>query len=49
MFSYPIRSDGSKWHVVPGVSLNEFSRTKVAATETELKEERALVADLVPA
>ena len=49
MFSYPIRSDGSKWQIVPGVPLSEFSRAKVTATENELKEEKALVADLLPA
>jgi malate dehydrogenase len=49
MFSYPIRSDGKKWQIVSSVSLNEFSRSKVDATEKELKEEKALVADLLPA
>jgi malate dehydrogenase len=49
MFSYPIRSDGRKWQIVPGVTLNEFSQAKVAATEKELKEEKALVAELLPA
>jgi malate dehydrogenase len=48
MFSYPIRSDGSRWQIVPGVPVNEFSRSKIAATENELKEEKALVADLLP-
>jgi malate dehydrogenase len=49
MFSYPIRSDGRKWEIVSGVSLTEFSQAKVAATEKELKEEKALVAELLPA
>jgi malate dehydrogenase len=48
LFSYPIRSDGQKWSIVPGVPLSDFSKTKIAATETELKEEKALVADLLP-
>jgi malate dehydrogenase len=47
LFSYPIRSDGQKWSIVPGVPLSDFSKTKIAATETELKEEKALVADLL--
>jgi malate dehydrogenase len=47
VFSYPIRSDGTKWSVIQGVSLNEFSRSKITATEKELKEEKALVADLL--
>jgi malate dehydrogenase len=48
MFSFPIRSDGSKWQIVPNVPLSEFSRGKIAATENELKEEKGLVADLLP-
>jgi hypothetical protein len=30
------------------VPLNDFSRVKITATENELKEEKALVADLLP-
>jgi malate dehydrogenase len=48
LFSYPIRSDGRKWSIVPGVPLSDFSKTKIAATEIELKEEKALVSDLLP-
>ena len=48
LFSYPIRSDGQKWSIVPGVPLSDFSKSKIAATETELKEEKSLVADLLP-
>jgi malate dehydrogenase len=49
IFSYPVRSDGSRWQIVQGVALNEFSRARIAATQAELKEEKALVADLIPA
>ena len=48
IFSYPIRSDGKKWEIVQGVSLNDFSRAKIAATEAELKEEKGMVSDLLP-
>jgi len=48
IFSYPIRSNGSQWEIVPGVPLNDFSRAKITATENELKEERSLVTDLLP-
>ena len=48
IFSYPIRSDGKKWGIVSGVPLSDFSKSKIAATETELKEEKSLVADLLP-
>jgi malate dehydrogenase len=48
LFSYPIRSNGKQWEIVQGVQLNEFSRGKIAATENELKEEKALVSELLP-
>jgi len=48
IFSYPIRSVGAKWSVVQGVTVNEFSQGKLAATEKELKEEKTMVADLLP-
>ena len=48
MFSYPLSTDGIRPRVAQGVALTEFARTKVTATENELKEERALVAELIP-
>src|ERR1035438_1755802 len=46
--SFPVRSDGEELQIVQGVSINEFSRAKIDATVNELKEERAMVADLLP-
>ncbi len=46
--SFPARSDGRKLSVVQGVPINEFSRTRIDATVNELKEERTLVAELLP-
>ena len=46
MFSFPIRTDGSKWEIVQGVPVNEFSQAKIKATEDELREERAAVKEL---
>ncbi len=46
--SFPIRSNGSKWEIVQGVEVNEFSRAKIDASVNELKEEKAMVADLLP-
>ncbi len=46
--SFPVRSNGQKLEIVQGVSVNEFSRAKIDATVHELKEERALVAYLLP-
>ena len=48
IFSFPTRSNGGAWRTVEGVSLSEFSRARIALTEAELKEEKALVADLLP-
>jgi len=48
MYSYPIRSDGSRWEIVPGLRHTDFSQARIVATENELKEEKALVAELLP-
>lgn len=45
--SFPIRTDGTKWEIVQGVPVNEFSHGKIDATVNELKEEKALVAALI--
>ena len=46
--SFPVRSDGRKLEIVQGLSVDEFSRSKIDLTVAELKEEKALVADLLP-
>ena len=48
IFSHPTRSDGQRWEIIQGVPINEFSQSKITATENELKEEKSLVADLLP-
>src|SRR5436190_13559530 len=48
IFSYPIRSTGTKWEIVQNVPVNDFSRSKITATENELKEEKSLVSELLP-
>jgi malate dehydrogenase len=45
--SFPVRSNGKELQIVQDVSINEFSRGKIDATVNELKEERAMVADLL--
>ena len=45
--SFPIRSKGGKWEIVQDVPVNEFSRSKIDASVAELKEEKALVKDLL--
>src|SRR5258708_31458777 len=46
--SFPITSDGQKLKIVPGLSIDAFSRTKIDATVAELREEKSLVAELLP-
>jgi malate dehydrogenase len=46
--SFPIRSNGKQLEIVQGVPINEFSRAKIDATVNELKEEKALVSELLP-
>ncbi|MBC8003378.1 MAG: malate dehydrogenase [Opitutaceae bacterium] len=48
IYSYPTRSNGSKLSIQQGVTLNDFSKSRIVATENELKEEKSLVADLLP-
>lgn len=45
--SFPICTVGDAWEIVQNVSLNEFSRRKIAASVNELKEEQGLVAELL--
>jgi len=45
--SFPIRTRSGKWEIVQGVPLNEFGRAKTDASVAELREEKALVAELI--
>src|SRR6185436_3549139 len=46
--SFPVRtaSDG-KWEIAKWVPINDFSRSKIDATVTELREEKELVKELL--
>jgi malate dehydrogenase len=46
--SFPIRAAGTKVEIVQGLSINSFSRARIDASVQELKEERGLVAELMP-
>jgi malate dehydrogenase len=46
--SFPVRSNGKTLEIVQGLSIDEFSRGKIDATVAELKEEKSLVAELLP-
>ena len=45
--SFPVHTTGGRWEIVQNVVLNEFSRAKVDASVAELKEEKALVGELI--
>ena len=47
MCSFPTRSDGKKIEIVQGVPLNDFAKSKIEASVSELKEERAMVEELL--
>jgi len=41
--SFPVVSRNGSWHVVEGLDINEFSRTRIDASVAELADERAAV------
>lgn len=47
MSSFPIRAKGNRYEIVQGLPINEFSRSKIDASVNELKDEKALVAELL--
>ena len=46
IYGYPVTCKGGKYEIVQGLEINEFSRARMDATETELREERAAVEGL---
>lgn len=46
IYGYPCTCKDGKYEIVQGLEINEFSRAKMDATETELREERAAVEKL---
>ena len=48
IYSYPVICKGGDWKIVQGYEINEFSRQRMQATEEELREERDMVAHLLP-
>jgi malate dehydrogenase len=46
--SFPVRCQGQKLGIVPALPLSEFSTSKIQASANELKEEKALVSELLP-
>jgi malate dehydrogenase len=47
VYSYPVTCKGGEYSIVQGLTINEFSREKMQATQRELLEERDGVKDLI--
>jgi malate dehydrogenase len=47
VYSYPVRCVRGDYQIVQGLNVDDFGRSKMAATEAELREERAGVKDLL--
>jgi malate dehydrogenase len=47
VYSYPVRCNGGEYEIVQGLDIDDFSRERMAATEAELREERAAVESLL--
>lgn len=45
--SFPIRVKDGRWEIVQNLPINDFSRSKIDASVAELKEEKALVKELI--
>ncbi|MCB1613462.1 MAG: malate dehydrogenase, partial [Xanthomonadales bacterium] len=48
MFGYPVTCKDGTYTIVQGLSVDEFSQSRINATEAELREERAAVEHLFP-
>lgn len=48
IYSFPVVCSKSSYSIVQDLEINEFSRSLMQVTETELREERDAVADLLP-
>jgi malate dehydrogenase len=47
IYSYPVRCSGGQYEIVQGLPIDDFSRERMDATETELREERAAIEELL--
>lgn len=47
VYSYPVRCRGGAYEIVQDLDVNDFSRSRMDATETELREERAAIEKLL--
>ena len=47
IYSYPVRCRDGAYEIIQGLDVNDFSRERMAATEQELREERAAIEHLL--
>ncbi len=47
VYSYPVRCSGGAYEIVQDLEIDDFSRTRMDATEIELREERAAIEELL--
>ena len=47
VYSYPVRCSGGNYEIVQDLDVSDFSSERMAATETELREERAAIESLL--
>jgi len=47
VYSYPVRCSNGQYEIVQGLSIDDFSRARMDATEAELREERAAIEELL--
>ncbi|MCC7258797.1 MAG: malate dehydrogenase [Gammaproteobacteria bacterium] len=48
IYSFPVRCAKGRYEIVQGLPVSDFSRERMDATDRELREERAAIADLLP-
>jgi malate dehydrogenase len=48
IFSYPVTCKAGRYEIVQGLNLDELSISRLKASERELREERAIIQDLLP-
>jgi malate dehydrogenase len=47
IYSFPVTCRGGEWAIVEGLEIDNFTRERMKASEAELLEERAAVAELL--
>ena len=48
IFSYPVTCKDGKYEIVQGLELDDFSMSRLRASEKELRDEREIIKDLLP-